>query len=76
MITSLKVVVIISALIVILAISLQESKSSGLGGLVAGSSETFYSKNKTKTKEAFLIKLTIISAIIFAASIIAINILL
>lgn len=76
MITSLKVVVIISALIVILAISLQESKSSGLGGLVAGSSETFYSKNKTKTKEAFLTKLTIISAIIFAASIIAINILL
>ncbi len=76
MITSLKVVVIISALIVILAISLQESKSSGLGGLVAGSSETFYSKNKTKTKEAFLIKLTIISAIIFVASIIAINILL
>jgi preprotein translocase subunit SecG len=76
MITSLKVVVIISALIVILAISLQESKSSGLGGLVAGSSETFYSKNKTKTKEAFLTKLTIISAIIFAASIIGINILL
>jgi len=76
MITALKVVVIISALIVILVISLQESKSSGLGGLVAGSSETFYSKNKTKTKEAFLTKLTIISAIIFAASIIAINILL
>ena len=76
MITSLKVVVIISALIVILVISLQESKSSGLGGLVAGSSETFYSKNKTKTKEAFLTKLTIISAIIFAASIIGINILL
>ena len=76
MITALKVVVIISALIVILVISLQESKSSGLGGLVAGSSETFYSKNKTKTKEAFLTKLTIISAIIFAASIIGINILL
>ncbi len=76
MITALKVVVIISALIVILAVSLQESKSSGLGGLVAGSSETFYSKNKTKTKEAFLTKLTIISAIVFAASIIAINILI
>lgn len=74
MITALKVVVIISALIVILTISLQESKSSGLGGLVAGSSETFYSKNKTKTKESFLTKLTIISASIFAASIIAINI--
>jgi preprotein translocase subunit SecG len=74
MITALKVVIIISALTVILAVSLQESKSSGLGGLVAGSSETFYSKNKTKTKESFLIKLTILSAVIFAGSIIGINI--
>lgn len=74
MITALKVVIIISALTVILAISLQESKSSGLGGLVAGSSETFYSKNKTKTKESFLNKLTIVSAVVFAGSIIGINI--
>jgi len=74
MITALKVVIIISALTVILAISLQESKSSGLGGLVAGSSETFYSKNKTKTKESFLTKLTIVSAVVFAGSIIVINI--
>lgn len=76
MITALKVVLIISALVVILSISLQESKSSGLGGLVAGTSETFYSKNKTKTKEAFLAKLTIVSAIIFGISTIAINIVL
>lgn len=74
MITTLKVVLIISALVVILSVSLQESKSTGLGGLVAGTSETFYSKNKTKTKEAFLVKLTIVSSIIFVLSIVGVNI--
>ncbi len=76
MITTLKVVLIISALVVILSISLQESKTTGLGGLVAGTSETFYSKNKTKTKESFLVKLTIVSSIIFVLSIVGVNIML
>lgn len=74
MVTALYIVVVISALFTIVSISLQESKSSGLGGLVSGSSETFYSRNKTKTKESFLRKITIVSAIIFIASIIAVNI--
>ena len=51
MITALKVVIIISALTVILAISLQESKSSGLGGLVAGSSETFIVRIKLRQRK-------------------------
>lgn len=76
MVTALKILVVISAIIVIISIALQESKSSGLGGLVSGSSETFYSKNKTKTKESFLMKLTIVSAIVFVGCIIAINIVL
>lgn len=76
MITTLKVVLIISALVVILSISLQESKTTGLGGLVAGTSETFYSKNKTKTKESFLVKLTIVSSIIFVLSIVGVNIMI
>ena len=57
--TALEIIIVVSALLVIVSISVQESKASGLGGLVAGSSETFYSKNKTKTKEAFLTKLTV-----------------
>lgn len=71
--TALEIIIVVSALLVIVSISVQESKASGLGGLVAGSSETFYSKNKTKTKEAFLTKLTVISAIIFVISTVAIN---
>lgn len=71
--TALEIIIVISALLVILSVSLQESKSSGLGGLVSGTSETFYSKNKTKTKEAFLMKLTVVSGIVFAVSIVLIN---
>ncbi|MDU1411235.1 MAG: preprotein translocase subunit SecG [Clostridium sp.] len=76
MVTALYVVVCVSALLVIISIALQESKASGLGGLVSGSSETFYSKNKTKTKEGFLRKITIVSSVVFVASIIAVNIIL
>lgn len=64
---------IISAILLIICILLQPSKANGLQGLVSGTSETFYSKNKTKTKESFLIKMTIVFAIIFAGSIILIN---
>ncbi|MGG7162599.1 preprotein translocase subunit SecG [Clostridium ihumii] len=64
---------IISAIILIICILLQPSKANGLQGLVSGTSETFYSKNKTKTKESFLIKMTIVFATIFAGSIILIN---
>ncbi|MEG0308208.1 MAG: preprotein translocase subunit SecG [Clostridium sp.] len=76
MITALKVVLVISALVVIISIALQESKSSGLGGLVAGTSETFYSKNKTKTKDSLLVRITIVSAVVFAVTTVGINILL
>ncbi len=71
--TALEIIIVISAILVIISVSLQESKTSGLGGLVAGTSETFYSKNKTKTKEAFLIKLTVVSAIAFVVAIIGLN---
>ena len=64
---------IISAILLIICILLQPSKANGLQGLVSGTSETFYSKNKTKTKESFLIIMTIVFAIIFAGSIILIN---
>jgi preprotein translocase subunit SecG len=74
MLKVLMAVLVISAFTVIISISLQPSKTSGLNNLISGTSETFFSRNKTKTKEAFLAKLTIFSAIIFALSIILINV--
>jgi preprotein translocase subunit SecG len=74
MLKVLMTVLVISAFTVIISIALQPSKTSGLNNLISGTSETFFSRNKTKTKEAFLAKLTIFSAIIFTLSIILINV--
>lgn len=70
---ALMIIQIISAIVMIVSILLQPSKGNGIQGLVSGTSDTFYSKNKTKTKEAFLMKLTIFSAIVFVVSITLIN---
>ncbi len=74
MLNVLMAVLVISAFTVIISVALQPSKTSGLNNLISGTSETFYSRNKTKTKEAFLARLTIFSAIVFAISTILINI--
>jgi preprotein translocase subunit SecG len=52
---------------------LQPSKADGFKGFITGNSETFFSRNKSRTKEALLVKLTIGSAAAFAAILIAMN---
>lgn len=44
---------------------LQEAKESGLSGLGAGSSETYWSKNKGRSKEAFYAKVTAVLTVLF-----------
>lgn len=61
---TLLVVMIICAVFIICVVLFQPSNSSGVSAL-SGTTETFLSKNKGKTKESKLKKLTVISAIIF-----------
>ena len=57
----------IVAVVLITVVLAQPSKTNGLSGLVSGgASDSFYSKNKSRTSEALLSRITIISAIIFA----------
>lgn len=57
----------IIAIILITVVLLQPSKTNGLSGLVSGgTTESFYSKNKSRTSEAMLSRITIICAVIFA----------
>lgn len=65
---------IILAILLIIFVMLQPSKTQGFGNIISGNTETFYSKNKTRTKESVLIKLTTVSAICFAAVTIALNV--
>ncbi len=64
---------IILALGMIVVVLLQPSKADGLKGFVTGTTETFFSRNKSRTKEALLSKLTVITAILLAANTLALN---
>lgn len=73
MYTFLVVLLVLVSILLVASILLQPSKADGFKGFITGNSETFFSRNKSRTKEAFLVKLTIISAILFAAITIGLN---
>lgn len=54
----LSIVIIIVAIAIIILVMLQESKQRGLSGTIAGAGDTFFGKNKGRTMEAKLAKLT------------------
>ena len=62
-------------LLIIVSVLLQPSKTDALSGLIQGSkTETFFSKNKARTREAMLMKLTIVCMTLFAVNTLALNI--
>ena len=66
---------IVLGLIVIVSVLRQKSIADALSGLVQGSqNETFFSKNKGRTKDALLAKVTMISMLLFAINTVALNI--
>ncbi|WP_040210368.1 preprotein translocase subunit SecG [Clostridium polynesiense] len=71
--TTLFVFEVILSIVLIVSVLMQPSKSDGLKGLMQGSTETFFSKNKKRTKEAALYRVTIASAILFAINTLALN---
>jgi len=61
----LGILIIISCVAIAALVLLQEGKSAGLSGAIAGGAETFFGKNKGRTIEATLVRLTRIVAIAF-----------
>ncbi|MGL5086756.1 MAG: preprotein translocase subunit SecG [Clostridium sp.] len=65
---------IILGLIVVVTILMQPSKADALSGLIqGGSAESFFSKNKSKTKEVMLARATMFSMILFAINTVILN---
>ncbi len=62
---ALAAALIVLALFLIVVVLLQESKSAGLSGAIAGGADTFFGKNKGRTMEAKLAKATKIVAVVF-----------
>ncbi|MEQ8155583.1 MAG: preprotein translocase subunit SecG [Clostridiaceae bacterium] len=71
--TALIILESILGLAVIVSVMLQPGKTDGLSGLIQGRSETFFSRNKGRTKEAMLAKVTIASMALFAVITVALN---
>ncbi len=56
---------LIVAIALIAIVLMQSGKSAGLSGSIAGGAETFFGKNKGRTIDAILSKITAAAAIIF-----------
>lgn len=65
------ILLIVSSIAIIAIVLLQEGKSAGLSGAIAGGADTFFGKNKGRTMEAKLVKWTKIIAISFFVIVLA-----
>lgn len=61
----LGILVILVSLIIIGIVILQQSHRRGVNGVISGGLDTFLSKNKARTADAMLARLTKIFAIVF-----------
>ncbi len=71
MLTFVRIIHLILSLILIVVVLLQSGKAQGLSGAIAGGSETFFGKNKSRTIDAILSKWTSVIAIAFLITSIA-----
>lgn len=62
---ALTIIQVIASLILIGVVMLQSGKSAGLSGAISGGADTFLSKNKARTLDVKLAKMTKWVAIVF-----------
>lgn len=61
----LGILLIVASLAIIVIVLMQKSREGGLSGAITGGSDTFFGKNKSRTKEAILARVTKYIAIVF-----------
>ena len=70
--TALMIILLISSIILIISILLQESKSDGLSGSIAGGAEQLFGKRKSRGYDAILSRITTVCAVIYIITALAI----
>ena len=65
-------VLLLAALFIIVAVTLQKSGDEGLSSTIAGGSDTYYGKDKSQSKEKLLGKWTLIVSIVFAVAVLVV----
>ena len=63
--TALTIVHVILSVVLIAVVLFQSGKSAGLSGSIAGGAETFLGKNKSRTVEQKLVRITKVLATVF-----------
>jgi len=72
--TVLMVLHVLVCLTLIFVVILQSGRSAGITGEVAGGAETFFGKNKARTLNGMLGRMTTIAAIVFVVTSLALTI--
>ena len=67
----LGILILVAALFLVVAVLMQSGSSKRLSGTISGAAETFFGKNKGKTIDRILGKLTNVVAIVFAVLVLA-----
>lgn len=70
---AVNIVYIIVCLVLIAIVLFQSGKQAGLSGSIAGGAETFFGKNKARTWDSKLSKITSVLAILFMVLAVVIN---
>ena len=63
--TVLTIVHVVRAVLLVAVVLFQSGKSAGLSGSIGGGAETFFGKNKARTLDGMLAKLTSVLAFLF-----------
>ncbi len=63
--TALMIILLLSSIVLIVSILLQESKSDGLSGSIAGGAEQLFGKRKSRGYDALLSRITTICAVVY-----------
>ena len=63
-------VLLLAAVFIIVAVLFQKSADEGLSGTIAGGSDTFYGKDKSKHTDKLWFKWTLIASIVFAFAVV------
>lgn len=68
------IIEVLLGLATIITVYMQPSKADALSGLIQGAAkDTFFAKNKSRTKEVILVRLTILFSALFAINTIVLN---
>lgn len=71
----LKILYFVDCVFLIAVVLLQKGKAAGLSGAIAGAGETYWGKNKARSMEGGLHKITVVSAVLFIVISLLLNVL-